>query len=174
VRRHPAAATLARPGFPGLEPARRIGAGPPVLKPFKGGDDAVAQLTEPDRSLLSLILHFHGRASAFVNCPAPAAGLCFRCKQLERTAMTRNILLALMPVLMVAACGTPQEQCISRNTREYRTVSNLLTEVEGNLARGYAWQERTVTRSEWDECRHVWIDKEGNRRLGYRPCLRDV
>ncbi|WP_288949483.1 hypothetical protein [uncultured Paracoccus sp.] len=88
--------------------------------------------------------------------------------------MTRNILLALMPVLMVAACGTPQEQCISRNTREYRTVSNLLTEVEGNLARGYAWQERTVTRTEWDECRHVWIDKDGNRRLGYRPCLRDV
>ncbi|WP_305802565.1 hypothetical protein [Paracoccus sp. MA] len=88
--------------------------------------------------------------------------------------MTRNILLALMPVLVVAACGTPQEQCISRNTREYRTVSNLLAEVEANLARGYAWEERTVTRTEWDDCRHVWIDRDGNRRLGYRPCLRDV
>ncbi|QRZ14899.1 hypothetical protein JWJ88_18285 [Paracoccus methylovorus] len=88
--------------------------------------------------------------------------------------MTRNILLALMPVLVVAACGTPQEQCISRNTREYRTVSNLLTEVEANLARGYAWEERMVMRTQWEDCRFAWVDKDGNRRLGYRPCLRDV
>ncbi|KGJ07869.1 hypothetical protein EQ718_11540 [Paracoccus versutus] len=88
--------------------------------------------------------------------------------------MTRNILLALMPVLVVASCGTPQEQCISRNTREYRTVSNLLAEVEANLARGYAWEERTVMRTQWEDCRYVWVDKDGNRRLGYRPCLRDV
>ncbi|GEK67585.1 MULTISPECIES: hypothetical protein [Paracoccus] len=88
--------------------------------------------------------------------------------------MTRNILLALMPVLVVAGCGTPQEQCISRNTREYRTVSNLLTEVEANLARGYAWEERTVMRTRWEDCRYVWVDKDGNRRLGYRPCMRDV
>ncbi|KRW93190.1 hypothetical protein O4J55_25955 [Paracoccus sp. PXZ] len=88
--------------------------------------------------------------------------------------MTRNILLALMPVLVVAGCGTPQEQCISRNTREYRTVSNLLAEVEANLARGYAWEERTVMRTEWDDCRYVWVDRDGNRRLAYRPCLRDV
>lgn len=88
--------------------------------------------------------------------------------------MTRNILLALMPVLLVAACGTPQEQCISRNTREYRTISDLLTEVEGNLARGYAWEERTVTRTEWDECPRVVVDKEGNRHIAYRSCLRDV
>ncbi|WGR59636.1 hypothetical protein E3U26_02370 [Paracoccus ferrooxidans] len=88
--------------------------------------------------------------------------------------MTRNILLALMPVLVVASCGTPQEQCFSRNTREYRTVSNLLAEVEANLARGYAWEERTVMRTQWEDCRYVWVDKDGNRRLGYRPCLRDV
>lgn len=88
--------------------------------------------------------------------------------------MTRNILLALMPVLVVASCGTPQEQCISRNTREYRTVSKLLAGVEANLARGYAWEERTVMRTQWEDCRYVWVDKDGNRRLGYRPCLRDV
>lgn len=88
--------------------------------------------------------------------------------------MTRNILLALMPVLLVAACGTPQEQCISRNTREYRTVANLLAEVEANLARGYAWAERTVTRTEWDDCPYVIRDKDGNSRIVNRSCMREV
>lgn len=88
--------------------------------------------------------------------------------------MTRNILLALMPVLVVAACGTPQEQCISRNTQEYRTVANLLGEVEANLARGYAWEERTVTRTEWDDCPYVIRDKDGNSRIVNRSCMRQV
>lgn len=88
--------------------------------------------------------------------------------------MTRNILLALMPVLIVAACGTPQDRCISRNTREYRTISSLLAEVEGNLARGYAWEERTVTRMEWDDCGYAYRDGDGIRRFGTRSCMRDV
>ncbi len=88
--------------------------------------------------------------------------------------MTRNMLLSLMPVLVVAACGTPQEQCISRSTREYRTVANLLGEVEANLARGYAWEERTVTRTEWDDCPRVIRDKDGNSRIVNRSCIREV
>ena len=41
--------------------------------------------------------------------------------------MTRNTALAatLALPLLVAACGTPQERCISNNTSEYRTVSRL-------------------------------------------------
>lgn len=88
--------------------------------------------------------------------------------------MTRNIVLSLLPVLMLAACGTPQERCISRNTSEYRTVSSLLAEVEGNLARGYAWQERQTTRVEWDDCPVVVRGKDGERRVAYRTCARDV
>lgn len=88
--------------------------------------------------------------------------------------MRRNIMLTLLPVLALAACGTPQEQCISRNTSEYRTVSRLLAEVEGNLVRGYAWEERQVTRTEWNDCRAVLRDKEGNPIMVSRPCLRDV
>lgn len=95
-------------------------------------------------------------------------------KQLEIRAMTRNILLALMPVLVVAACGTQQEQCIRRNTQEYRTVSSLLAEVEGNLARGYAWEERPVSRMEWDDCPVAVRDKDGNARILYRSCMRRV
>ena len=50
--------------------------------------------------------------------------------------MPRN-LAALAFLALLAACGTPQEQCIGRQTREYRTVAALLAEVNGNLARGY-------------------------------------
>ena len=88
--------------------------------------------------------------------------------------MTRNILLALRSVLIVASCGTPQERCISRNTREYRTIASLLAEVEGNLARGYAWEERTITRMEWDDCGYVYRDGDGVRRFGTRSCMRNV
>ena len=88
--------------------------------------------------------------------------------------MPRNILIGLLPVLIVAACGTPQERCISRNTSEYRTVARLLAEVEGNLARGYAWEERQITRTEWDDCPYVVRGKDGERRVLYRSCLRDV
>ena len=88
--------------------------------------------------------------------------------------MTRNILLALTSVVIVASCGTPQERCITRNTKEYRTISNLLAEVEGNLARGYAWDERTVSRTEWDDCPYVIRDKNGNSRIVNRSCMREV
>ena len=88
--------------------------------------------------------------------------------------MTRNLTLTLLGCLTLVACGTPQEQCISQNTREYRVVSNLLREVEANLARGYAWEEREVTRTEWRDCPVVVRDKDGNARWIDRPCLRDV
>ena len=89
--------------------------------------------------------------------------------------MARNTALAsaLALPLLLAACGTPQERCISRNTDEYRTVSRLLAEVEGNLARGYAWEEREVVRDRLTQCRDVWRDKDGNAQISYRPCWRD-
>lgn len=88
--------------------------------------------------------------------------------------MTRNLTLALSACLAVAACGTPQEQCISRNTHEYRVVSGLLADVEANLSRGYAWQEREITRTEWRSCPVAVRTREGERRWSDRPCLRDV
>ncbi len=48
-----------------------------------------------------------------------------------------------LTLLLVAACGTPQEQCIARNTRDLRTVERLITESEANLKRGYALEKRT-------------------------------
>lgn len=89
--------------------------------------------------------------------------------------MSRNTALAatLVLPLIVAACGTPQERCINQNTSEYRTVSRLLAEVEGNLARGYAWEERQVVRDRLTQCRGYARDSKGRVHVTYEPCWRD-
>jgi hypothetical protein len=54
--------------------------------------------------------------------------------------------------LALVGCGTPQEQCIARETRDLRVVDTLITETEGNLMRGYALEEVLVSRPVWVEC----------------------
>lgn len=54
--------------------------------------------------------------------------------------------------LLLAACGTPQEQCINRATKEVRTLNRLIAETQGNLARGYAFAPETRTRWSWEIC----------------------
>ena len=59
----------------------------------------------------------------------------------------------LIPVFaLLAACGTPQEQCINANTRDLRIVDRLIDETEGNLDRGYAFEQHTTTETYWDYC----------------------
>lgn len=89
--------------------------------------------------------------------------------------MPRNITGALILALplALAACGTPQERCISRNTTEFRTVNSLLAEVEGNLSRGYAWDERQVVRSRLAQCQTVTTDREGKPVITTYGCWRD-
>lgn len=90
--------------------------------------------------------------------------------------MPRNIAfpaITLSALLALTACGTPQQQCIRKHTSEYRNISQLLAETEGNLARGYAWEERIVTRTRWTECRDLGRDKDGKTIIRYRSCLRD-
>lgn len=60
--------------------------------------------------------------------------------------------LFFLTLATLAACGTPQEQCISRNTRDLRTVDRLIQEAEGNLARGYAYETVTVYEDYWTYC----------------------
>ncbi|MFV0293909.1 MAG: hypothetical protein ACK5II_12150 [Paracoccus sp. (in: a-proteobacteria)] len=85
-----------------------------------------------------------------------------------------RILVPLLPVVLLAACGTPQENCIRKNTREYRVLSNMLTETEANLARGYAWKEREVIRTEMDFCQRPFHDRDGNVRILQYSCWRNV
>lgn len=55
-------------------------------------------------------------------------------------------------LLLLAACGTPQERCIQRETRDLRINDRLIAETEANLKRGYALEEVTVWQPEWVVC----------------------
>lgn len=77
-------------------------------------------------------------------------------------------------LLALAACGTPQEQCLGRATRESRTLENLLVEVEGNLARGYAWEEYQDTISRWEVCGYDTVTRRDGKEIARpRMCLED-
>jgi hypothetical protein len=57
-----------------------------------------------------------------------------------------------LTLLGLTACGTPQEQCVNRATRDMRVVDRLIAETEGNIDRGYAYEEVTVYQTEWVDC----------------------
>ncbi|MCW1951696.1 MAG: hypothetical protein KIH44_010070 [Octadecabacter sp.] len=54
--------------------------------------------------------------------------------------MTRSTLL-LIPLLALAACSTPREQCISNANRSVATLDRLIAVTRGNIQRGYAIAE---------------------------------
>ncbi|MDO5646535.1 hypothetical protein [Paracoccus sp. (in: a-proteobacteria)] len=88
--------------------------------------------------------------------------------------MRRNLSLSVIALpALLAACGTPQQRCINQNTGEYRAVSRLLAQVDGNLARGYAWAEREVTRERFTECRDLRRDADGTLQPVLVPCWRE-
>lgn len=58
----------------------------------------------------------------------------------------------LPAIAILVACGTPQEQCIARETRDLRVVNRLIAEAEGNLKRGYAFEDVVISRSAWVTC----------------------
>lgn len=67
-----------------------------------------------------------------------------------------RIPFSILPLcLLLVSCGTPQEQCIARETRDLRVVDKLITETEGNLARGYAFEEITIYRTAWVQCSSI-------------------
>lgn len=75
--------------------------------------------------------------------------------------MPRLILLAL---LLLAACATPQQRCISAATRDLRVVDGLIADTKLNLQRGYGMRERTEVVPDWDWCQgQGWVrDRYGN------------
>lgn len=72
--------------------------------------------------------------------------------------------LLLLPLLL-AACGTPQEQCISRNTRDLRVVERLITEAEGNLKRGYAIERYEIRVPVTETCTRLVPTKDGPKQI---------
>lgn len=78
--------------------------------------------------------------------------------------------LLLLTLATLAACGTLQEQCINRNTRDLRTVDRLIAESEGNLQRGYAFETVTIYEDYWTYCERP-APAEGEPAQPPRLCL---
>lgn len=78
--------------------------------------------------------------------------------------------LTFLALVTLSACGTPQEQCISRNTRDLRTVDRLIEETQGNLARGYAYETITTYEDYWTPC-PVPVPVEGQPVPKPRMCM---
>lgn len=55
-------------------------------------------------------------------------------------------------LILLVACATPQQQCIARETAEYRSVSAQITSLEETLARGYALHRQSVPIVETRTC----------------------
>ena len=60
--------------------------------------------------------------------------------------------LLMLPLVVLAACATPREQCINDATRDLRVLGMLIEETRGNLARGYALDEQQEVRTISDTC----------------------
>lgn len=61
--------------------------------------------------------------------------------------------LILFPVLALAACATPQEQCLSQATRDARINATLIAQTEANLARGFGLRTEERVRERTGFCR---------------------
>lgn len=79
-------------------------------------------------------------------------------------APKQSLLAAGIVLTVVAACATPQDQCIARETAEYRAVTAQIKELEKTVARGYALHRQTAPYTEARIC-HV----KGKRHV---PCPR--
>lgn len=60
--------------------------------------------------------------------------------------------LAAPVLLSLAACGTPQEQCIRSVSHDQIVLDRLIAQTQGNLARGYALVDTVVTTPEMQDC----------------------
>lgn len=84
--------------------------------------------------------------------------------------------LILSGLLVLTACGTPQEQCINRETRDLRVVERLISETQGNLDRGYGFEEVTIFTTEFVDCTPQVVVPEGEPAPEVEPrlCLEEV
>ncbi|MBT0958335.1 hypothetical protein IV417_13160 [Alphaproteobacteria bacterium KMM 3653] len=78
--------------------------------------------------------------------------------------------ISLTAAALLAACGTPYEQCVSRAERDVRVLDRLIGEVEGNIARGYGLRKETYTVTVHSTC-VVGKKKDGKRKT--EPCLKE-
>jgi hypothetical protein len=77
------------------------------------------------------------------------------------------------PVLLaLAACGTPQEQCMRMASHDMVVLDRLIAETQGNIARGYGFAQTVVEMPEFVLCETpIRGDEPGHRS---RTCIEDV
>jgi len=61
--------------------------------------------------------------------------------------------LVVFPLVFLAACATPREQCIDDANRDASVLSGLINQTQGNLERGYALEQRQDVRTVRGICR---------------------
>ena len=61
--------------------------------------------------------------------------------------------LILVPALALAACATPQDQCLSQVTRDARINAQLIAQTEANIERGFALRREERVRERPGLCR---------------------
>jgi len=54
--------------------------------------------------------------------------------------MSTRAALLMLPLLALAACGTPQEQCQRYVSRQVKTLDGLIAQTRADLARGYSYR----------------------------------
>ena len=64
----------------------------------------------------------------------------------------RTPILAGMIAVALAACGTPQERCIARESRDLRVLDQLIAETEGTIARGFALERESFVITQTFPC----------------------
>lgn len=80
--------------------------------------------------------------------------------------------LAMAALLALAACGTPQQQCISAVTHDLTVVDKLIVETQTNIDRGYAYITVPGTITRFVDCTPKPTVKHPNPRP--RRCLEEV
>lgn len=83
-------------------------------------------------------------------------------------------LFALAPFAVMAACATPQQQCLSAATQELRVNAYLITQTQGNLDRGYAIDQEQRVSQGFDTCRERTRDGGITRTLCRTTRVRNV
>lgn len=61
-----------------------------------------------------------------------------------RSVLPPTLLAPILALTLLAACGTPLEQCLSSASTDLRTLESERTQRQRNLDRGYALERRLV------------------------------
>lgn len=82
--------------------------------------------------------------------------------------------LVLLPLVLLSACATPREQCLSQANSQLRTLRALTNETRANIQRGYAISEEQEVRVRRGLCGYETEDgKDGFVRCD-KTDVRDV